>query len=92
MPVWLAVLIGSSLIGLSILILAAVLGGMGRHFDGIANMFFAISTMQLRLELEEYGYECPDWLKIMDEEEQPLDADPPTVLSLVKRREDKQEE
>ena len=92
MATWVAVLIGSSLIALSICILAAVIGGLGRHFDGVANMFFAIATMQLRLELDECGYECPDWLKIMDDEEEPLDSTPPTDLRLVKLAKDKKED
>jgi hypothetical protein len=92
MTTWLAVLIGSILVSLSILILAAVIGGMSKHFDGVANMFFAVKTMQLRLELDECGYECPDWLKIMDEEEEPLDVPPPTDLRLVKLAKDKVEE
>ena len=62
------------------------------HFDGVANMFFAVSTMQLRVELDELGYECPEWLKIMDDEEQPLDMPQPTELRLVKLEKDKQGE
>jgi hypothetical protein len=79
-------------VAISILILAAVIGGVGRHFDGIANMFFAVSTMQLQLQLDECGYEVPDWLKIMDDDEEPLDMPPPTDLKLVKLAKDKKGE
>lgn len=92
MATWIAVLIGSGLIAVSVLILAAVVGGAVRHFDGVANMFFAVSTMQLRVELDELGYECPDWLMIMEDEEEPLEAGRPTELRLVKLEKDKQEE
>lgn len=92
MATWVAVLIGSSLVAVSILILAAVIGGLGRHFDGVANMFFAVATMQLQLQLDECGYECPDWLRVMDDEEEPLDVGPPTQLRLVKLAKDKKED
>ena len=91
MPTWVSVLIGSGLVGMCILVLAAVIGSLGKHFDGIASMFFAVSTMQLRVELDELEYECPKWLKNMDYEEEPLNAGPPTALRLVKTSKDKQE-
>jgi hypothetical protein len=86
------ILIGSSIVAIAVLILAAVLYNLGKHFDGVANMFFAVTTMQLRLELDECGYEVPSWLKIMDDEEQPLEMPPPTELRLVKLEKDKKEE
>jgi hypothetical protein len=92
MATWLAVLIGSSLVAISILILAAVIGGVGRHLDGVAHMFFAVSTMQLQIQLDECGYECPDWLKAIDDDEEPLDMPPPTDLKLVKLAKDKKGE
>jgi hypothetical protein len=92
MATWVAVLIGSILVSISIGTLAAVIGGLGKHFDGVANMFFAVATMQLRVELDELGYEVPDWLKIMDDEEEPLDVGPPTELRLVKLAKDKKED
>lgn len=92
MATWLAVLIGSILVSASIFFLAVVIGAVGRHFDGVANMFFAVTTMQLRLELDACEYECPDWLKIMDDDEEPLDMPPPTALKLVKLSKDKKEE
>jgi hypothetical protein len=91
MDIWLAVLIGSILVSVSVLVLAGVLFSVGRHFDGVANMFFAVTTMQLRLELDECGYECPNWLKIMDDDDEPLEMPPPTDLKLVKLEKDKKE-
>jgi hypothetical protein len=87
-----AILIGSSLVAMSIVFLAVCLWKIGDHFAGVANMFFAVSTMQLRIELDELGYECPEWLKIMDDDEQPLDMPQPTELRLVKITKDKNEE
>ena len=92
MDTWIAVLIGSILVSASIIILAVVIGAVGKHFDGVANMFFAVTTMQLRLELDESGYECPDWLKIMDDDDEPLEMTPPTDLKLVKLAKDKKKE
>lgn len=92
MATWLAILIGSILVSVSIIILGCVIDRMGRHFDGIANMFFAVTTMQLRLELDECGYECPEWLKTMDDDDEPLDLPPPTELKLVKLAKDNIEE
>ena len=89
MDIWLAVLIGAILVAIPIFCLCAILYKAFNRFEGIANMFFATQTMQLQIELDEYGYECPEWLKTIDEEEQPLEAETPTVLSLVKIREDK---
>lgn len=87
-----AIIIGSILVSVSILILALVIYKAADHFDGVANLFFAIATMQLRLELDECGYEVPSWLKVMDEEEEPLAVSPPTDLRLVKLAKDKIEE
>ena len=92
MATWLAVLIGSILVSASVLILAVVIGAVGKHFDDIANMFFAVTTMQLRLELDECGYEVPDWLKMDDDDDEPLEMPPPTDLKLVKLAKDKKEE
>ena len=92
MATWLAALIGSILVSASVLVLAVVIGAVGRHFDGVANMFFAVMTMQLRLIAEQYEYEGPNWLKMDDDEDQLLDMPPPTELRLVKITKDKKEE
>ena len=80
------------IVAMSILILAVVINTLGKHFDGIAQMFFAIQAMQLRVELEELEWEVPEWLKSMWDEDEPLPMEPPTELKLVKTSKDKQEE
>lgn len=96
MTTWLAVLIGSILVSTSVLILAVIIGAVGKYFDGVVHMFFAVTTMSLRLELDQGGYECPDWLKNMEDDieddDETLEMTPPTDLKLVKLEKDKKEE
>ncbi|KKN46607.1 hypothetical protein LCGC14_0671120 [marine sediment metagenome] len=88
----LAIIIGSSIVAISLCMLVVVISKTADHASDVANLFFAVQITQLRRELDELGYECPEWIKVLDEEELPLDMPPPTKLRLVKIEKDKQEE
>lgn len=87
-----AIILGSIIVSVWLCVLIVVIHRTADHFSGVANLFFAVQITQLRLELDDAGYECPEWIKVLDEEEQPLDMPPPTKLRLVKIEKDKQEE
>jgi hypothetical protein len=70
--------------------LAESIYSLSNRFDEIANMFFAIHVTQFRMELYELGYECPDWLKTMDEKDDSPEVPPPMNLRLVKLKKDTQ--
>ena len=85
----LSIILGSTIVSISLCMLIVVINKTANHASGVANLFFAVHITQLRLELDELGYECPEWIKVLDEEEQPLDVPPPTELRLVKIEKDK---
>lgn len=87
-----AIILGSIIIAISLCALVVVISKTADDASRVANLFFAVQITQLRLEMDELGYECPDWIKVLDAEEQPLDMPPPTELTLVKREKDKKKE
>lgn len=87
-----AIILGSIIIAISLCALVVVISKTADNASRVANLFFAVHITQLRLEMDELGYECPEWIKVLDEEEQPLDIPPPTELRLLKIDKDKKEE
>lgn len=87
-----AIIIGSIIVAISIISVGVLFSKVADHFDGVANLFFAVQITQLRIEIDELGYECPEWIRVLDDEDQPLDMPPPTELRLVKLEKDKKEE
>lgn len=87
----LPLIIASLVMAIPLCVLIVVIWKIANHFDGVANMYFAVTTMRLRLELDECGYEIPDWLKI-DDDDEALEMPPPTDLKLIKLEKNKKEE
>lgn len=88
----LAILLSAILVSGSIIYLARVIVAGIEHFDGVANLFFAVSSMQLRVELDELGYECPEWLRDDFDDDEEVTMPTPGNLRLVKLEKDKSEE
>ncbi len=88
----LAIIVGSIIVFFSLCMLVVVVSKTADRASDVANLFFAVQITQLRMELDELGYECPAWIKVLDKEEQPLDMAPPTELRLLKTEKDKKKE